>query len=256
MRAALLSAISVLALAACATDAPPVASPKLAPAPTVVLAKPVPAQAPVPKPVIRSIDVIPPSARGEIEVDYRRIWRGILEGPFRHSGEREMTKDLNDRLRAVPFDISKIFAESVAESLRKGGYEARVRYDIPRNPEEPDDIDFLKVTTESDAVLQVTFFDVSEYSGVTQDDFFPRVNVRAIMVLKGSDDYIFDEEANYGADADKNQDKPWALLADKKYQYHSFEDVLRDPAGVRDSFVDGVHALGEHLAKQLDTFMK
>jgi hypothetical protein len=125
-----------------------------------------------------------------------------------------------------------------------------ILYQIAPPAEDPDDVDYDKITAECDAILHLWITGLGMYSSPLSLHYVPRVDAAARVYVKGRKDFLYDEEILYGVDARKG--KEWAILPDPKFSYDTFESVMASIDEVRVAFAVGTDEIGKRMVEQLD----
>ncbi len=168
---------------------------------------------------------------------------------------KEKAKRFNDTMVAHRPPVAKILTTRVADTLRAKGYTVDQLTDIDRPTDDPDDVDFQKLRTDAEAILQLRVAEVGLYSSKLSTDYLPRVNIQAKMYFKSIDDSLYDENLYFGVDATPGD--PTTIVADPKFAYSSFETVMAKTDEIERLFADGIDMLAKRLADQLvDTLQK
>ena len=206
---------------------------------------------PLPKPTIRSIAVV--LAEEPAEYGLQNV-SGLqflvpLAATANHVDSQQKAKILNQRLSGQRPAAAQAFNTAVLDALRASGYDVQVLKDAPRAPGDPDSLDFAKLRTTADAVLQLRFTAVGLYSPRASNDYLPQVNGHGTLVTPDGKRYVYDAQVYYGADAKAGTD--WSVPADRRYAYPTFEAVLADLDGVRSAFETGGREVGARMARQV-----
>lgn len=167
---------------------------------------------------------------------------------------RAKTKIFTEKMLARRTTIAEELTDAVAQSLRKQGYEVVVLDKVRRHPNDPDNIDYETLSYSADAVLHLYFTQIGLFSGRTSSRYVPRVDAQGVVYVRHYPDYLYDEEICYGADATRTGS--WAIAADPKFAYPSFEFVLDNLDAVRDAFGTAVLAIGDRMADQIHAAIK
>lgn len=158
-------------------------------------------------------------------------------------------KIFNDKVNAQPAALGADFTEQVAASLRERGFTVEILGGVVRPADDPDNIDYDKVSTSADAILHLWISEVGLFSSPMSSNYIPRVNASGKLFVRGEDDNVYDEDLCYGVDAKKG--KAWAIPPDPKYAYPSFDAVLNRIEEVRSSFADGTREIGTRMSAQI-----
>lgn len=167
---------------------------------------------------------------------------------------RAKQKLFSEKIIARKMTIGSDLTRSLTDALTRAGYQVVVLDGIARPPNDPEDIDLGKIATDADAVLQVYFDDVGLFSSRFSTDYLPRVNVRATLHSTRRDEDFYDDTICYGVDA--RSGKAWAIPADPRFAYPSFDDVMARLPEVAEVFAVATQAIGKHLVAQIKTALE
>ena len=203
------------------------------------------------KPTIRSIAIIPATDPSWFSFEnFSAIVYAVPVTFFANKlDSRHKAKLFNDQMKAQPPPLDSTLTEAVATALRGYGFTVEILDDVKRPPGDPDNIDYDNVSTHSDAILHLRIDEVGLYSSHTSTDYLPRVNISAKLFVKGLDDDVYEQDLCYGVDARKG--KEWAIVADPKFAYPSFEAVMTDMDAVRAAFLTGTREIGFKVSEQI-----
>lgn len=205
----------------------------------------------VSKPTIKSIAIIPPSSPTSYVLENRSMLPAIV--PVTHLAfmldSREKAKRLTEKIGSPQFSLGTAFTNAIAEGLRGHGYTVQVLENLPRTPGDPDSVDYQTLQHTSDAALHVYFSSVGLVSPASSANYRPRVNMSGIVFVKGSPNYLYEEDVLYGVDA--REGKKWAIVADEKLAFPDFEYVLDNLELVRGAFLTGAKAVAQRMADQI-----
>ena len=162
---------------------------------------------------------------------------------------KEKRKRFNQVLSSPRPSLAPQLNEVVVAALRGAGYPVEVLDTLARDPEDPDDIDYDKVVTDAEAILQLRFREVGLLSPSSSTSYLPQVNIDGKLYIRSRDDSVYDEGLYYGVDAKPG--KPWAIAGDPRYAYAYFDLILERIAEVRESFSTATAALADLMAVQL-----
>jgi hypothetical protein len=167
---------------------------------------------------------------------------------------KNKAKLFNDQMNARPTTLGDDLTQQVVAALRGYGFTVEVLDGLKRPPDDPDNIDYDKVSADADAILHVWISEVGMYSSHMSRDYIPRVNVSGKMFVKGADDNIYDDDIYYGVDAKKG--KEWAIMPDAKFAYPSFDDVMSRIDEVRSAFEIGSVEISKRMSDQINNTVK
>src|SRR5450432_1375883 len=140
-------------------------------------------------------------------------------------------------------------ASTVVDALRGAGYRVELLDALERPADDPDDIDYEKLKTDAEMILQLRVDEVGMYSSKLSPDYLPRVNVQAKLYVKSRDDSIYDESLYFGVDAKPG--KEFTIVSDPKFAYPSFDAVIARSDEIAGLFESGTDALARMLTAQL-----
>jgi hypothetical protein len=163
-------------------------------------------------------------------------------------------KRFNDELDSQSNRLGTDFTDEVVTALRGYGFTVELLKDVPRPVNDPDNVDYDRISTDADAILQIPLSEVGLYSSHMSRNYIPRVNASGKLFVKGQDDNLYDEDICYGVDA-KNG-KNWAILPDTKFAYPSFEEVMTHADEIRSSFAIGALEIAKRMAEQISDSAK
>jgi hypothetical protein len=173
--------------------------------------------------------------------------------PFQYwvnkADSKSKAKIFNDRLNSKPANLGDEFTAEVAAALRGHGFTVEILEGLSRPADDPDNVDYDKVTSNADAILHVWISEVGLYSSGFSLDYIPRVNAGGKLFVKGQEDNIYSEDIYYGVDARKG--KQWAIVPDAKYAYRSFELVMSNIDELRSAYATGVLEISKRMSDQI-----
>jgi hypothetical protein len=202
------------------------------------------------KPVIKRIAIIPASnpswysfENATPPVGYPfQFWVNKLDS-------KSKAKIFNAGLNSQPTTLGADFTKEVVTELRGYGFTVVVLEGLTRPADNPDDIDYDKVSTDADAILHLWISEVGLYSSHLSRNYIPRVNASGKLFVKGQDDNVYDGDIYYGVDAKKG--KKWAIVPDAKFAYPSFEAVMSNIDDVRFAFTTGAFEISKRMSEQI-----
>jgi hypothetical protein len=158
-------------------------------------------------------------------------------------------RTFNDRLNSQPSNLGDELTEEVATALRGHGFTVEILEGLARPADDPDNVDYDKITSNADAILHLWISEVGLYSSGFSLDYIPRVNAGGKLFVIGQDDNIYNEDIYYGVDARKG--KAWAIVPDPKYAYRSFELVMSNIDELRSAYAAGVLEISRRMSEQI-----
>jgi len=162
---------------------------------------------------------------------------------------KSKAKRFNDKMNSQPTILGADFTEEIAIALRGYGFTVVVLEGLTRPVDEPDNIDYDKVSTDADAILHLWISEVGLYSSQLSLNYIPRVNASGALFVKGPDGSVYDGDIYYGVDAKKG--KEWAIVPDVKFAYPSFEAVMSNIDDVRSAFAIGAVEISKRMSEQI-----
>lgn len=173
--------------------------------------------------------------------------------PFQYwvnkADSKSKAKIFNARLNSQPAYLGDKLTEEVATALRSHGFTVEILQGLPRPADDPDNVDYDKISSNADAILHVWISEVGLYSSGFSLDYIPRVNAGGKLFVKGQDDNIYNEDIYYGVDARKG--KEWAIVPDAKYAYRSFDLVMSNIDELRSAYATGVLEISKRMSEQI-----
>jgi hypothetical protein len=163
--------------------------------------------------------------------------------------QKSKAKRFNDAVSSQSNRLGTDFTDEVVAALRSYGFTVEVLNDVARQVDDPDNVDYDKISTNADAILHVSLSEVGLYSAPWSRNYIPRVNASGKLFVKGQDDNLYDEDLCYGVDAKKG-DK-WDILPDAKFTYPNFEAVISHVDEVRSAFSIGALEIAKLMSEQI-----
>ena len=205
----------------------------------------------VARPVVKKIALLPVAAPLAYTVENRNPV--VIVVPIStlaiRAENREKSRLLTQKMLELKTTIGGDLTKVLAEALREQGYEVIVLNDVSRKADDPDRIDYRAIKTDADAILHVYFREVGMYASMFSSDYLPRVNASAKLYAPSIDGGLYGENFHYGVDA--RAGKTWAVLADPKIAFPTFEALLGNPRELDGVFNFGAQALGRRMAEDI-----
>lgn len=210
----------------------------------------------MPKPVIKSIAIIPATDPSRYILENVSAVQFVipLAATFNYLDSKEKAKTFNDKLRSERSTLASTFTEEMARALRAYGFEVQILSDVARSSDEPDAIDYDKISSPADAILHLRFTEVGLFSPRSSSNYIPRVNAYGTLVVKGREDYIYDQEIYYGVDSRKG--KTWSIESDEKFTYPTFDAVMSRLDEIRNAFDTGAREISKRMSTQVRDSIK
>ncbi|HMI75620.1 MAG TPA: hypothetical protein VK495_13010 [Steroidobacteraceae bacterium] len=172
--------------------------------------------------------------------------------PFQYwvnkADSKSKAKIFNGRLNSPPGNLGDQLTAEVATALRGQGFTVEILEGLARPADDPDNVDYDKISSNADAILHLWISEVGLYSSGFSLDYIPRVNAGGKLFVKGQDN-IYNEDIYYGVDARKG--KEWAIVPDAKYAYRSFELVMSNIDELRSAYATGVLEISRRMSEQI-----
>lgn len=167
---------------------------------------------------------------------------------------KSKAKRFNDALGSQSNRLGADFTDEVVAALRGYGFTVEVLDGVARPANDPDNVDYGKISTNADAILHISLSEVGLYSSHMSLEYIPRVNASGRLFVKGQDDTLYDEDICYGVDAKK--DRTWAILPDPQFAYPSFEAVMSHADEIRSAFSIGALEIAKRMSEQISDAAK
>lgn len=162
---------------------------------------------------------------------------------------KSKAKIFNARLTTPQSVLGDDFTREVAAELRGYGFSVEILEGIQRRPNDPDNVDYEKISTDADAILHLWIDEVGVYSSHMSAQYIPRVNLGGKLWAKGHEDSIYDETIYYGVDAKAG--KKWAIVPDAKYAYPNFDAVMSHIDEIRTALSVGTSEISKKMSEQI-----
>jgi hypothetical protein len=162
---------------------------------------------------------------------------------------KSKAKLFNAKLSSQPATLGADLTEEVVAALRGDGFDVEILKELTRPADDPDNIDYDKVSTDADAILHLWISEVGLYSSHLSRNYIPRVNASGRLFVKGQDNDVYDEDLYYGVDAKKG--KEWAIVPDPKFAYPSFDAVMSNIDEVRSAFATGTLEISKRMSEEI-----
>lgn len=208
------------------------------------------------KPVIRTIAIIPASNPATYSLENQSAVQFLipLAATVNYLDSKSKAKTFNEKLLAEPSALGASLTDEIAAALRGHGYQVQILEAVTRPTGDLDNVDYDKVTASADAILHLRFTEVGLFSPRSSNSYLPRVNAQGTLFVKGRNDYLYDQEIYYGVDA--RSGNTWAIAADQKFAYSSFDSVLTNMDAVRQAFSTGSAAIARRMSDQVHDSIK
>ncbi|HSB97870.1 MAG TPA: hypothetical protein VLC91_15525 [Spongiibacteraceae bacterium] len=160
----------------------------------------------------------------------------------------------SEKVVAQNTSMGKDLTDYLVHALEGAGYQVVLLDNVNRPVEDPEDIELAKIDTDAEAILQVYFDNVGLFSSSFSTDYLPRVDIRATLYSPQRKDELYDETLNYGVDASAGE--PTSIVANPKFAYPSFDNVMMRVPEITAVFATGTQAIGERLVEQIKAVLK
>jgi hypothetical protein len=167
---------------------------------------------------------------------------------------KSKAKRFNDELASKPNLLGTDFTDEVVAALRGYGFTVEIVDSVPRPVDDPDNVDYDRISVNSDAILHLSLSEVGLYSAHMSQKYIPRVNASGKLFIKGQEGTLYDEDVCYGVDAKKG--KTWAILSDPKFAYPTFDAVMAHVDEIRSSFSIGALEIAKRMSEQVTNSTK
>ncbi len=155
------------------------------------------------QPVVRRIAIIP--ASNPLWYSFQNAAPAFGGYPFQYwvnkFDSKSKAKIFNDKVISQPLSLGSDFTGQIADALRHDGFTVEILEGIPRPANEPDNVDYEKLSTDADAILHLRISEVGVYSAGFSLVYIPRVNATGNLWIRGQEDSLYNEEIDYGVDA-------------------------------------------------------
>jgi len=164
---------------------------------------------------------------------------------------RVNSEQINEAIDVAKLGLAESITTVVVQRLGELGFEVEVLKNVSGPADDPDNIDedHIALTVDADAVVHVKIDEVGFYSGHLSNKYLPRVNISGKLWTKLREDSLYSDEVDYGADAKKG--KKWAIFADERYRWGTFDELTSDLDEVRTSLTTGAKLTAINIADQI-----
>ena len=167
---------------------------------------------------------------------------------------KNKAKTFNDKLHPEQSTLGDDLTQKVASELRGYGFSVEILQGVNRPPNNPDNVDYDKITTDADAIVHVWISEAGMYSSHLSTRYIPRVNAGGKLWIKGQEDTLYDEDIYYGVDAKAG--KKWAIVPDPKYSYPDFDSLMANIPDVETALASGTTQIGQKISEQIYAAIK
>jgi len=206
-----------------------------------------------PPPIVRKIALIQAAEPEEFEADNRGSLLdqfGVIGWAIRKDIEARGTRAIGSTFDDQTFRPGKEISEALLHALEKKGYEIEYVANPPRNPKDPEEIDWNALHTDADALILLEIDEMGLFSGFATSQYMPRLNVDLDMVSRDGEHDYFDLSIAYGADAETRNHEE--IPSPSKYRFGSLQEAANQYEVLIDGFRYGINEMANSFAAQID----
>jgi hypothetical protein len=215
----------------------------------------------LPKPIVKTVEIIPAFRPQSFPLeisDFSGSLTRLLLGNFAKV-ETQKKKDrevqFDSAMQSISSGLDRVFTAAMMQELSKLGYQVSILETFERDPQWPDSINYKKLSFQGDAVLHLMFSSVGVHAPKNGAPFFPKLNTAGVVYVKGRNQYLYDDGAYFGVDADK-KDTDLSALKDPNNIYTDFDDVMKNLERLHDSYRLAIPLLAKRMANDIHTKLK
>lgn len=153
------------------------------------------------------------------------------------------TNQLTAAVDAVQTRLQDHFSEMLREGLNAQGYEASIVV-LPSSGEPDQFLPFLRQQGAADAAL-VVLLDGRVRQAGPKFDYYPLISVKAKGFDLVSGAVLYEDTFNYGYPDPQVQS--WQFSSDAKFRFASIEEMVADPAKVREAWLAGMRLIADKI---------
>lgn len=202
-------------------------------------------------PVVHRIALIPASEPRQLTLLNQTV--AAFLSPIVETGvilsSRAKAREFSEAMQSRHLGLAARLTTTVVEGLRRAGYRVDVLDQLVRPVGDPDDIDYDKLGTDAEVIVQLRINEVGVFSSRTSSNYLPRVNVDGKLYVRAFDDAPYDETLFYGVDAQTGHDR--MIMADPKLAYPTFDAVMASADQLGVVFQDATDRLASLLTADL-----
>ena len=204
-----------------------------------------------PKPVIKSIAIVPASNPQKITFENTNVLSGFaVWTAVAHRNDTQMKENtINSATNIGESKLGDILTEKVVSNLRAAGFQVEVLQSVERPKDYPDNVDILAVPTTADAVMQLAVTYVGIHSGAMATAFNPQIAGYALLYPKGSKRPLFDGEVQFGTAL--SEGKPNEIKAEPKFAYKDISTIYSNASELKGFYASGTDLVATRLSEQL-----
>ena len=199
-----------------------------------------------PAPEVKQVRVLPVAPIDRLYTENKGVPVGVL---WQAIADRVKSNDFNERMSATRIALAPRLTQALTRELKAQGFEASALEGVPRPSNDPDDVDYSRLPG-TEPVLHVYFSEMGMLSSRFSLDYLPKLNVRAVLLQPGFEDYIYDESIYYGVDASGTEES-WSVPSDPRFKWPNFDALVQQPELVVQSYEAGVDALAARIARNI-----
>jgi hypothetical protein len=167
---------------------------------------------------------------------------------------KSKAKIFNDKLHSGQNTLGDDLTKEVASELRGYGYTVEILQGVVRPANDPDNVDYDKITTDADAIVHVWISEAGMYSSHLSTRYIPRVDAGGKLWIRGQEDSLYNQDIYYGVDA--RAGKQWAIVPDPKYSYPNFDSLMASASEVETALASGTSQIGKKISEQIYAAIK
>ena len=175
---------------------------------------------------------------------------GALAGPLLGAAANDSNTSLfNARVESQRLALGRELAQAIQDDLKGSSYGlVFLEYERPRNDGTGADVDYSPISTDADAILDVSIR-VAGFSGAGFADYRPWLLVDAHLVSAASKASLYAQSFSYGnlsvsRDVEHFQSSP-------KYAYGSFNELFEKSGEAADGIRAGIAPIAARIAAEL-----
>jgi hypothetical protein len=199
------------------------------------------------KPILHTIALIPATEPREMTLLNQTVM--IFLSPIVETGimlnSKSKAKVFTEAMQSRHLELASRLTTKVVDGLRSAGYRVEVLDHLARPAADPDDIDYDKLGTAAEVIVQLRVNEVGLFSSRNSNDYLPRVNIDGKLYIRAFDDAPYDETLYFGVDAQEGKTRH--IVADPKFAYPTFDAVTAN--------YDQIGALFQDATDQIATVM-
>lgn len=177
---------------------------------------------------------------------------GLLGGAMGAADEDTKSHEFADAV-AGEMPLAKLLTEALESELKKEGYRVTLEDQRPIEPapdqRTADDLaNYSKITTEADAILDVSFLSAGYLSPPGSGDYLPWLHVKATLVATRGRTPLYVDWLVYGAKFGVRKEY---FSTARPYAYGSFSDLMEQRRDAIEGLTRGIEPIAGRIAEQL-----